>query len=82
MPYAFYPPTVMMLEKCLRIPTKKNKNLKYNTSNPFITSKSIISRGKGTSGFSPVSTMGIFAFFISFSTNPVGGKESKDEQRH
>lgn len=30
-----------------------------------------MSRGKGTSGFSPVSTIGMLAFFISFSTNPV-----------
>lgn len=29
-----------------------------------------MSRGKGTSGFSPVSMIGIFAFLISFSTNP------------
>uniref|UniRef100_A0A0E9RGV0 Uncharacterized protein n=1 Tax=Anguilla anguilla TaxID=7936 RepID=A0A0E9RGV0_ANGAN len=28
-----------------------------------------MSRGKGTSGFSPVSTMGMLALFISFSTN-------------
>lgn len=36
-----------------------------------VTSRSIMSRGKGTSGFSPVSTIGMSAFFISFSTNPV-----------
>lgn len=30
-----------------------------------------MSRGNGTSGFSPVSTVGMFAFLISFSTNPV-----------
>ncbi len=29
-----------------------------------------MSRGKGTSGFSPVSTTGMLAFLISFSTNP------------
>ena len=34
------------------------------------TSKSIMSLGKGTSGFSPVSTVGMLAFLISFSTNP------------
>lgn len=34
------------------------------------TSRSIISLGKGTSGFSPVSTIGMLAFLISFSTNP------------
>lgn len=31
---------------------------------------SIMSLGKGTSGFSPVSTIGMSAFLISFSTNP------------
>lgn len=30
-----------------------------------------MSRGNGTSGFSPVSTVGMLAFLISFSTNPV-----------
>lgn len=35
-----------------------------------VTSRSIMSLGKGTSGFSPVSTIGMLAFFISFSTNP------------
>lgn len=30
-----------------------------------------MSLGKGTSGFSPVSTVGMLAFLISFSTNPV-----------
>lgn len=30
-----------------------------------------MSLGKGTSGFSPVSTVAMFAFLISFSTNPV-----------
>lgn len=34
-----------------------------------------MSRGKGTSGFSPVSTIGMFAFLISFSTNPVQVKK-------
>ncbi len=34
-----------------------------------------MSRGKGTSGFSPVSTTGMLAFLISFSTNP--SKEKK-----
>lgn len=36
-----------------------------------VTSMSIMSLGKGTSGFSPVSTMEMSAFLISFSTNPV-----------
>ncbi len=35
-----------------------------------ITSRSIMSRGNGTSGFSPVSIIGMLAFLISFSTNP------------
>lgn len=35
-----------------------------------ITSRSIMSRGNGTSGFSPVSIVGMLAFLISFSTNP------------
>ncbi|KAG7226558.1 hypothetical protein INR49_003715 [Caranx melampygus] len=33
--------------------------------------------GKGTSGFSPVSTVGMLAFLISFSTNPVQQKKSR-----
>lgn len=41
-----------------------------------ITSRSIISLGKGTSGFSPVSTVGMLAFLISFSTNPVQQRQS------
>lgn len=36
-----------------------------------VTSRSIMSLGRGTSGFSPVSTIGMLAFLISFSTNPV-----------
>lgn len=42
----------------------------YLASSELFTSKSIMSRGKGTSGFSPVSIIGILAFLISFSTNP------------
>lgn len=42
-----------------------------------VTSMSIMSLGKGTSGFSPVSTIGMSAFLISFSTNPV--KEGDQE---
>lgn len=45
-----------------------------------VTSMSIMSLGKGTSGFSPVSTIGMSAFFISFSTNPV--KEGDQEVHH
>ncbi len=44
------------------------------------TSKSIMSRGKGTSGFSPVSTTGMLAFLISFSTNPSKEKKKKHDQ--
>lgn len=39
-----------------------------------------MSLGKGTSGFSPVSTIGMFAFFISFSTNPAGGEQQGKQQ--
>lgn len=38
---------------------------------------SIMSLGKGTSGFSPVSTIGMSAFFISFSTNPAKGGDQE-----
>lgn len=38
--------------------------------NAKLTSRSIMSRGNGTSGFSPVSIVGMLAFLISFSTNP------------
>lgn len=55
---------------------KNSSTLTTQEGNPCIyveklfTSKSIMSRGKGTSGFSPVSIIGMFAFLISFSTNP------------
>lgn len=42
----------------------------YGTGGGGVTSMSIMSLGKGTSGFSPVSTIGMSAFLISFSTNP------------
>lgn len=47
-----------------------------NNFDGLITSRSIMSLGKGTSGFSPVSTVGMLAFLISFSTNPVQFRES------
>lgn len=48
----------------------------------LITSRSIMSLGKGTSGFSPVSTVGMLAFLISFSTNPVQQRESIIQYLH
>lgn len=47
-----------------------------NNFDGLITSRSIMSLGKGTSGFSPVSTVGMLAFLISFSTNPVQFRQS------
>lgn len=41
-----------------------------------------MSRGNGTSGFSPVSVRGILAFLISFSTNPEKESEWHYDWRH
>lgn len=58
-------------------PVKEQTVFHSEASKCTLTSRSIMSLGKGTSGLSPMSSIGMQAFLISFSTNPVKRRQRR-----